>query len=158
MMHLLFLQELFPQYTVELHAEDGSEWAYIKNDAFHDLIKIYYEPEDYYNYYLLFATQHRHTSEKELLIEYATAFANAEAAAIEFYENGRNRFGGEIPTALLDDLTYDSLRKYFGYASVDCGSLTFRVRAWNKKYCFDGAFASSSSGDVQIIKSFADAP
>ena len=63
-MHLLFLKELFPQYTVELYAENDSERAEIKNQAFNDLIKVYYDPKDFDIYCLVFATQHVHISEK----------------------------------------------------------------------------------------------
>jgi len=153
-MHLSFLKELFPQYTVELYAEKDSERAEIKNKEFSDVIMVNYWPENYYTYYLVFATQHRDTSEKEQLIEYVTAFVNAGKAEIEFYENGRNCFGGEIETSLLDGLTYDGLRNYFGYPSIDISNLTFRVRAWNKEYCFDGAFIKDSSGTIQIVRKY----
>lgn len=155
-MHFSFLKELFPQYTVELYAEKDSERAEIKHEDFDDLIKVYYDPDDFDMYCLVFATQHVHISEKERLIEYASAFVNAEKAAIEFYENGSNRFGGDIETPLLDDLTYDRLRNYFGYPSIDISNLTFRVRGWNKKYCFDGAFIKDSSGTVQIVKKYVE--
>ena len=155
-MHLSFLRELFPQYTVELYAEKDSERAEIRNKAFRDVITVHYWPEDYYIYHLLFATQHRDTSEKEELIEYVTAFANVEKAAIEFYENGRNRFGGEIETSQLDGLTYDGLRNNFGYSSVDICNLTFQVRGWKKECCFDGAFIKDSSGTVQIVKTYTE--
>lgn len=147
-----FLKELFPQYMVELYAEIDSERAEIKNKEFRDVITVNYWPENYYTYYLLFATQHRETSNKEQLIAYVTAFANAEKAAIEFYENGSNRFGGEIETSLLGSLTYDSLRNYFGYPSMDISNLTFRVRAWHIEYCFDGMFIKDSFGTVQIVR------
>ena len=155
-MHLLFLKELFPQYTVELYAENDSERAEIKNRAFNDLIKVYYDPEDFDIYCLVFAIQHVHISEKERLIEYVTVFANAEMAAIEFYENGRNCFGGDIRIALLDNLTYSSLRNYFGYLFIDMSNLTFQVRAWDKKYCFNGMFIKDSSGTVQIVRKYVE--
>lgn len=41
---------------------------------------------------------------KSSLLEYVTAFANAERTAIEFYENGSNRFGGEIEQPYLTTL------------------------------------------------------
>lgn len=153
-MHLSFLKELFPQYTVELYAEDNSEWAKIENEEFDDLIKVYYDPEDFDVYCLFFATQHAHISEKKYLIEYATAFANAEIAAIEFYENGTNIFGGDIETALLNDLTYNSLQNRFCFPRIDICNLSFSVRAWNKEYCFDGVFIKDSSGIVQIVKKY----
>lgn len=151
-MHLSFLEKLFPQYIVTLHAENAAEWAEIKNEAFEDTIKVYYDPKDSDIYCFLFATQHVHISEKERLIAYVTAFAKAKAAAIEFYENGRNRFGGDIKTTLLDDLTYDGLQNYFGYLPFDIKNMTFRVRAWDKKYCFDGQFVQEASGTVQIVR------
>lgn len=151
-MHLSFLKELFPQYTVELYAENDSERAEIKNQAFDDLITVYYDPKDPDIYCLAFATQHVHLSEKERLIEYVTAFSNAETAAIEFYKNGRKLFGGDIETALLDGLTYDSLRNHFGHSSADISHLTFQVRAWDKKYCFNGEFTKDPSGAVQIVR------
>ena len=153
-MHLAFLKEVFPEYAVELYAEGDSEWAYIKNEKYDDVIKVYYDPEDFDVYCLCFATQHAHISDKEELIEYALSFANAEKAAIEFYENGKNRFGGDIETTLLNDLTYDSLRKRFYYPSGAFSKLTFQVRAWDKKYCFDGAFVKKPFGSVQIIKTY----
>ena len=64
-MHLSFLKELFSKYTVELYSENGSEWAYIKNEKYDDFIKIYYDPEDFDIYCLVFATQHMHISQKE---------------------------------------------------------------------------------------------
>lgn len=153
-MHLSFLKELFSKYTVELYSENGSEWAYIKNEKYDDFIKIYYDPEDFDIYCLVFATQHMHISQKEQLIEYATTFANAETAAIEFYKNGKNYFGGDIKTTLLDNLTYNSLRNHFGTLSIDIGNLTFQVRAWDKKYCFDGMFIKDHSGALQIVKKY----
>lgn len=64
-MHLSFLEELFPQYVVKLYADHDSEWAEIKNEKFEDSIKIYYWPEEFYIYYLTFATQHIDTSKKK---------------------------------------------------------------------------------------------
>ena len=61
-----------------------------------------------------------------------------------------NRFGGEIETAALDDLTYNSLRLKFGYH--DLKDYTFSVRAWDKRFCFDAYFEKDDSGNVTIVK------
>ena len=109
-MHFDFLKELFSKYVVEICFEEDVETVYIRNSLFDFPIVVHCFPDDYYKYLLLYATQHRDTSSKDDLISYISSFINAEKAAIEFYQDGMNRFGGEIETAVLDDLTYSSLR------------------------------------------------
>ncbi len=153
-MHFSFIKALFPKYDVDIQKENGTETVYIKNDQFEDPIVIHYFPDDYYTYLLRFATQHFDTSSKEELTQCVLAFANAKKAAIEFFENGKNRFGGEIEVSLLDNISYDDLRKYFGYPHLDLTNLTFKVRAWNTRYCFDGYFEKSESGVIEIRKKY----
>ncbi len=151
-MHFSFIKELFSEYDVEIQKENGIEIAYIRNIRFEDPIVIHYFPDDYYTYLLQFATQHRDTSSKDELIQSALAFANAEKAAIEFFENGKNRLGGEIEVSILDKITYDKLRTYFGYPYFDLTKHTFKVRAWDAQYCFDGHFENSGSNSIDIVK------
>ncbi len=154
-MELTFLKNLFPNHSIEIEVkEDNTEYAKIIHEEFDDIIKIFYYPGDYYEYYFSFATQHRHTSDKNELIEIIKSFINAEKAAIEFYLNGKNRFGGEIEVSLLDDITYEYLRQDYGYQNIDMSEYTFEVRAWNKKYCFNGSFEMTDSGKIAIIKNF----
>ena len=151
-MHFDFLKELFSKYVVEICFEEDVETVYIRNSLFDFPIVVHYFPDDYYKYLLCFATQHRDTSSKDDLISYISSFINAEKAAIEFYKDGMNRFGGEIETAALDDLTYNSLRLKFGYN--DLKDFTFSVRAWDKRFCFDAHFEKDDSGNVTIVKNF----
>jgi len=153
-MHFSFLKDLFSEFDVDIRIEDNVETIYIRNRQFDDPIIINYYPKDHYSYLLRFATQHRDISFKEDLIQYALSFANAEKAAVEFFENGKNRFGGEIEVSLLDNITYDSLRNYFGYPHLDLTNLTLKVRAWDKHYCFDAHFEKSDSGAVEIVKEY----
>lgn len=153
-MHFSFLKDLFPNFDVDIRVEDGTETVYIKNRQFDYPIIIHYFPEDHYSYLLRFATQHRDTSSKEELIQYALSFANVEKAAIEFYLNGKNRFGGEIDISLLDNITYDSLRNRFGYPQRDLTDYTFKVRAWDTRYCFDCRFEKDDAGSVEIVKTY----
>ena len=153
-MHFLFMKDLFSQYETVIRIENDIETIHIRNKQFEDEIVVYYFPDDYYTYLLRFATQHRDTSSKEELIQYVLSFANAEKAAIEFFENEKNRFGGEIEVSLLDNISYDDLRKYFGYPHLDLTNLTFKVRAWNARYCFDGYFEKSETGAIEIRKKY----
>ena len=153
-MHFSFIKELFSGFDVDIQIENNVETIYIRNIQFLDPIIIYYFPDDCYIYLLRFATQHRDTSSKEELIQYALSFANAEKAAIEFFENEKNRFGGEIEVSLLDNISYDDLRNYFGYPHLDLTNLTFKVRAWNARYCFDGYFEKSETGAIETRKKY----
>ena len=154
-MELAFLKNLFPNFIIELEAkEDNTEYAKIINEEFDDIIEIFYYPDDYYEYYFYFATQHRHTSDKDEFIQIIKSFVNAEKAAIEFYINGNNSFGGEIEISLLDNISYETIRQYSGYQNIDMSEYTFEVRAWNKKYCFDGSFKKNDSGEISIMKAF----
>jgi hypothetical protein len=148
------MKDLFSQYETDIRIENDIETIHIRNKQFEDEIVVHYFPDDYYTYLLQFATQHRDTSSKEELIQYVFSFANAEKAAIEFFENEKNRFGGEIEVSLLDNISYDDLRNYFGYPHLDLTNLTFKVRAWNARYCFDGYFEKSESGAIEIRKKY----
>ena len=153
-MHFLFMKDLFSQYETDIRIENDIETIHIRNKQFEDEIVVHYFPDDYYTYLLQFATQHRDTSSKDDLIKYALSFANAEKAAIGFFEKEKNRFGGEIEVSLLDNISYDDLREYFGYLHLDLTNLTFKVRAWNVRYCFDGYFEKSESGAIEIRKKY----
>ena len=153
-MHFSFMKDLFSDFDIDIRIEDNIETIYIRNRQFDDPIVIHYFPEDYYFYLLRFAAQHRDTSSKEDLIQCALSFANAEKASIEFFENGSSRFGGEIEVSLLDSITYDNLRNYFGYTHLDLTNFTFRVRAWDTRYCFNGCFKKNDFGAVEIVKMY----
>ena len=153
-MHFLFMKDLFSQYETDIRIENDIETIHIRNKQFEDEIVVHHFPDDYYTYLLQFATQHRDTSSKDDLIKYALSFANAEKAAIEFFEKEKNRFGGEIEVSLLDNISYDDLRNYFGYPHLDLTNLTFKVRAWNARYCFDGYFEKSETGAIEIRKKY----
>ena len=155
-MHFQFMKVLFSEYETDIRVENGIEKIYIRNRQFEDAIVICYFPDGYYTYLLCFATQHLDISSKEELIECARSFANVEKAAIEFYENGRNQFGGEIDVSQLDEITYEELRQFFGYPYRDLIGFEFKVRAWDRKYCFDGSFTKKENGDVAVIKKYVD--
>lgn len=153
-MHFAFMKELFSEYDTDIRIENGIETISIRHRQFEYPIVIHYFPDDYYTYLLIFSTQHRDTSSRDEIIAYARAFSAAEKAAIEFYENGTDRFGGEIATALLEDLTCDGLCRCYGHPKDYISKLTFTVRAWDARYCFDGHFEKSPSGEIRIVRNY----
>lgn len=141
----------FSDYKIEHGNEWGTENISIIKNGFSKPIKVYYESA-IGAYTVTFATQHLHIERDDDLINAVSEFANGSIAAIEFYENGKNKFGGQIETNLLDNLTYDTFLTYFGYLIYDISRMTFRVYAWDKKYCFEGSFVKSAENTYQIIK------
>lgn len=141
----------FSDYETERGNEQGVEYVSIMKKGFREPIKVYYEL-DMQEYIVTFATQHLHIDEDDDLIDVISEFANASIAAIEFYENGKRSFGGQIETNLLENLSYDTLRTHFGYPNLDIRQMTFRVYAWDKKYCFEGSFVQTASDAVKIMK------
>ncbi len=150
-MKLDFLSERFSDYKTEFGKERDIDYISIYKDGFYEPITVYDET-DFDEYILCFSTQHLHIDDDNKLIEAITEFANADVAAIEFYDNGQNRFGGQIETTLLDGLTYNSLKDYFGYSHLDISNLTFRVYAWDNRYCFEGSFVKNSPDNVEILR------
>ncbi len=153
-MYLDFLYDYLSNYEIMNCNEFGVECLYIKKSDYNEPIKIYYELDDYDTYTLCFATQHLHITDKDELIKTISKFANGSIAAIEFYDDGKIRFGGQIETEYLFNITYDSLREYFGYPNYDIGNLTFRVYAWNKSFCYEGSFVKRSPNQIDIIKKY----
>ncbi len=153
-MHFSFVRELFPEFEIIIKTENDIETIYIRNKQFSDAIIIHYFSDNYYTYLFKFATQHRDTSSMEEVIECVRSFANAQKAAIEFYEDGNNRFGGEVEVSFLDNLTYDKLCDRFGCRHNYLVNHTFKVRAWDHNYCFDGYFRKKESGKVDIVKKY----
>lgn len=141
----------YSDYEVERGREQGAEYVSIMKSGFSKPIKIYYDP-DIGEYIVTFAIQHIHIDEDIDLLDEVSNFANGSIAAIEFYENGKDIFGGQIETSSLEKLTYDTLRTRFGYPNLDISKMTFRVYAWNENYCFEGSFAKSAENTIQIFK------
>ncbi len=150
-MNFDFIVEKFSNYEIE-RFEDH---ICIKKPGFTEPIKVFYET-NVEEYTVCFATQHLHirADAESVLIDVIAKYANAVIAAIEFYVDGRNCFGGQIETNLLSNITYDSLREYFGYPNYDMSHLTFQVYAWDKEYCFEGSFKKTGSETVETIKKY----
>lgn len=151
-MQLDFLKKEFSDYKVELFNQNDSEWAYIKNAACEEPVRVYYEPEDITPYCLVFATQHIHISNEQELINDIQDFITGKRTAIEFIDDNENYiFGGDIKTSLLDNLTIDKLRTEFSLSGYNLKKLTFKTVCQNKKYCLKGRFIKDKDGKNQII-------
>lgn len=91
----------------------------------------------YAEYIVCFATQHRHFGQEDAddIAEYVTGILNDDILPLEFYLNGKDRFGGEIKKNDIERLSYDNLTKQYGqYAGDAWLSLEYEIRSWSGKY------------------------
>ncbi len=107
--------------------------------------KLYVYEEEYFSqdmkdrfvqYIVAFSTQHRHfdADEEDEVLEYILAILNDEVLPLEFYKDGKRRFGGEIEVEELERLSVSSLSKYYGYTSDYLLSFDYEIHSWSGKY------------------------
>ena len=91
---------------------------------------------EYVEYVVCFSSQHRHfdPDEADEISEYVISILNDEVLPIEFYKNGKNRFGGEISKNDFDRLSFTLLTEAFGkYAGDTWLSLEYEINSWSGK-------------------------
>ncbi len=152
---LLFLKNAFPEYTVNF-SEDCTD-AIIINPNCGENISVYYEEEDEFSPFCVsFSFQHRHLCNEKDVVEWIGDIINGKLFAIEFFKDGKNRFGSEIEAKKLNDLSYATLEHLFSFATLTElleRSDSFKVRGWNSSGNFDAEFILESDGSVIIKKS-----
>ena len=103
----------------------------------------------------MFSFQHRHIEDENGVVEYVTDIIDENVLAIEFFKNGEKRFGGDMTSRELKDLSYEKLEQKTGYYGstklIDCAD-AFQVRGWSGKNNFDAIFVADESGKIEIKK------
>ena len=155
MSKLLFMKERFKN----LDYEDHDDYAYLINrknqrriyveyalpgDHIEDQSGMGINDEDHYTF--RFEAQHRHFYSKEMLLDCIEAYASEKVAAIEFSEAGTNRFGGDICTSVLADVTHQSLASRFGHVPSQFNGMTFEIKSWNGTYDAKGIIEKTEHG------------
>ena len=148
-----FLTNHFSSYEIiYLESKDSVE---IVNPFGKDNIIVNYDPADPTPFTVMFSFQHRHIEDETGVIEYITDIINENIFPIEFFKNGKKRFGGDITSQELEDLSYKNLEQITGYYGstklIDCADM-FKVRGWSGKNSFDAMFVVSESGKIEIKK------
>ena len=105
------------------------------------VLKESYDTQDmknvYAEYIVCFATQHRHfePDDADEITEYVTGILNDDVLPLEFFLNGKNRFGGEISKTDMEHLSLSLLTDRFGaFAGDSWLSLEYEIRSWSGKY------------------------
>ena len=148
-----FLTNHFSSYEIiYLESKDSVE---IVNPFGKDNIIVYYYPADPTPFIVEFSFQHRHIEDETGVIEYITDIINENIFPIEFFKNGEKRFGGDITSQELEDLSYENLEQKTGYYGstklIDCAD-AFKIRGWSGKNNFDATLVIGESGKIGIKK------
>ena len=159
-----FLQNLFPAYEM-VYSESGDSVEII-NPLGKDSITVdieTYTPLDngedtpvygFTQYTCSFSFQHRHYESEEDVTQYISDIINRKVYAIEFFKDGKNRFGGDITTHELSELSYEFLEQrsgYYGSTKLKDIADSFKVRGWDPRDNFDATFECDDNGKVLIV-------
>lgn len=149
-----FLKKAFPNDTVQI-SEDGLH-AVILNPNYRENVNVYYYKEDDYTPFVAcFSFQHCHLTDEEDVIDWINEIITGKKLAIEFFQDGKDCFGGDMDAGELEHISYEELEQhtgYFGLSKLLCIVDSFKVRGWNIKSNFDAVFVLEKDGAIAIEK------
>ncbi len=149
---LIFLKDTFSEFELQF-ADDYSN-AVIVNPNWNENITVY---DDEYEFRVCFSFQHRHFEDKEDVVEWICKVIESRILAIEFFNKGQRRFGSDIETAELQDLSYEKLEQFTGYYGLtklrDVAD-SFKIRGWDSFKNFDYTITCEANGAIIINKTF----
>ena len=91
-------------------------------------------PSEHSEYVVEFATQHRHFEDMEDAIDYVRELMEDETLPLEFYLDGKRRFGGDIRRAELPLLSRSMLAERFMVPPEQIAAYRFEIYSWSGKY------------------------
>ena len=151
---LSFLLKYFSSYEIRF-TEDG-DFAEIINPFYTENVKVEYIADDDFNPFIVyFAFQHCHMCDEEDIVEYINEIVNENKFSIEFFKNGKRRFGSDITAQELERLSYEKLEQHTGYwgiTKLKQMADAFKVRGWNPNRNFDAVFVINNGESVTIQK------
>ena len=92
--------------------------------------------ERFVEYIVQFSTQHRHfdAEDADELLEYMRSILDDRTLPLEFYLDGKPRFGTDIPSEDLDRLSASYLENEYEFIHADLLSLDYEIHSWSGKY------------------------
>ena len=150
---LLAIVEQFSEYDVRF--SDAGESFEIINPFGKEPIRVFVENDPQTPYMVCFSFQHRHLATTDEAIAYTGDILGGNVFAIEFFKDGRNRFGCDLNAQELRDLSYTALAQRMGcYGDtklIDYAD-SFKVRGWGEDTDFDAVFVTDEQGYMTIQK------
>jgi hypothetical protein len=70
----------------------------------------------------------------ESILEYIKQILDDQVLPLEFYLDGKPRFGGELKSEDLERLSVSYLTNKYGFIHADLLSLDYEIHSWSGKY------------------------
>ena len=150
---LLSIAEQFSEYDVQF-SNTGESFDII-NPFGKDSIRVCMENDVHEPYMVCFSFQHRHLATADEVIAYVSDIIGGNVFAIEFFKDGRKRFGGDLDAQEVRELSYDMLARFlgcFGASELIDVADSFKVRGWAQDGDFDAKFITGEMGKVILVK------
>ena len=139
------LHELAQKHRLALTADDAKAILTDPKTGEHiDIFEEKYYSKEYFTtgseedvfveYIVCFSTQHRHFEDLDDALEYVEAIIADEVLPIEFYLNGKRRFGGEIAKADFEELSVEFLAAHYGYSVEYLSQFEYEIHSWSGRY------------------------
>lgn len=100
--------------------------------------EIYYTDDQrknvFYEYIVIFTTQHRHFDDLNKVNGYVCKILTDDVLPIEFYKDGKNKFGGELSKSEFEKLSKRFLADRFGYTEEYISLFEYEIHSWSGKY------------------------
>ena len=149
---LIFLKEAFSDFKLEF--SDDFQNVVIFNPNYNENIIVY---DDEFEFTVCFSFQHCHLEDEADVVDWIRRIIYGNTFAIEFFNNERRCFGGEIDAEELQDLSYEKLEKstgYYGLTKLVDVANSFKIRGWDSKNNFDCTITCEANGSIAINKTF----
>ncbi|MBR3301935.1 MAG: hypothetical protein IKI73_04660 [Firmicutes bacterium] len=132
-----FFKEICKTYDLSIHyTEETIVLSDPQSDAFIEVSQDEYfmdskKAKTITEYTVCFSTQHRHFNSLEEAEEYVRLILSDEVLPIEFFDDDRARFGGEIGKDDLSNISAQRLAQLFGHSVEYLSQLSFEVHSWS---------------------------
>ena len=136
---LEFIKERYKNFEViSVDTPYFDECVEIVNPYGKENITVCYHPDsDWIDFTVSWLKYHNHIDSKDDVIKEIDGIINETEASVEFYKNGELCMGASIKTALLANLTLDTLsRELCTYDMIL--NTAFTVRSFSGKFDIDG--------------------
>ena len=149
-MKLDFQKTQFPDLRIELFADGEEEWAHIF-PAQGKPLYVGYIPDDWTPFSFRFGMTHGHECDAEGMTEQLEDYISGREASIEFYLEGKPRFGGTIDPAIMHSKDFEALCRWFKCTYSNFRGLDFVMEAWDPANNCRGHFERNAEGKPSIV-------
>lgn len=123
-------------------------------------ISVEYIPDDEYTPFVVcFSFQHRHMRDEADIVEYVSDIIHGNVLAIEFFKDGKKRFGGDMeaedrkePSCEILAQYIKQYMRYYGMAEMKDAADALKVRGWGLADNFDAEIVVEDGGKLAIKK------